>query len=87
MSNSEERIDYYKLDYRLIMATELLGESQVGGSIIGLVLDLTTYAFRNNWTQMELQLRVEQVIIGKIIMVCNVKKETWERWPCCAMVL
>ncbi len=47
------------------MATELLGESQVAGSIIGLMLDLTTDAFRNRWTQMELKLGEEQVKIGK----------------------
>jgi hypothetical protein len=50
------------------MATELLGESQVGGSIIGLTLDLTTNAFRNKWTKMELQLGVEQVNIGKRVV-------------------
>jgi hypothetical protein len=30
--NPKERVDYYDLNWRLIMATELLGESQVGGS-------------------------------------------------------
>jgi hypothetical protein len=66
---SRQCIDYYKLNWRLIMAAELLGESQVGGSIIvGLMLDLTTVAFRNKWTPMELQLRAEQVRIGKIIV-------------------
>jgi hypothetical protein len=58
------------------MATELLGESQVEGSIIGLILDLTTGAFRNKWTEMELQLGVEQVNIGKRIVAWNLKKET-----------
>jgi hypothetical protein len=57
-SNPRTRVDYYELNWRLIMATELLGESQVGGSIIGLMLDLTTDAFRNKWTEMELQLGV-----------------------------
>jgi hypothetical protein len=47
------------------MATKLLGESQVGGSIIGLMLDLTTDAFRNKWTEMDLQLGVGQVNIGR----------------------
>jgi hypothetical protein len=58
------------------MATELLGESQAGGSIIGLMLDLTTDAFRNKWIEIELQLGVEQVNIGKRIVVWNLKKET-----------
>ena len=31
----ERRIDSYDLNWRLIMATQLMGESQVGGSIIG----------------------------------------------------
>jgi hypothetical protein len=47
------------------MSMQLLGESQVGGSIIGLMLDLTTDAFWNKWTAMELQLGLEQVRIGK----------------------
>jgi hypothetical protein len=60
MSNCEEQIDYYKLNWRLIMANGLLSESQAGGSIIRLMLDLTTDVCRNNGTQMELQLGVEQ---------------------------
>jgi hypothetical protein len=72
----KERVDYYDLNWRLIMATELLGESQVGGSIIGLMLDLTTDAFRNRWTEMELKLGEEQDEIGKIIVAWNLKKET-----------
>jgi hypothetical protein len=70
------RVDYYELNWRLIMATELLGESQVGGSIIGLMLDLTTDAFRNKWAEMELQLVVGKVNIGKRIVAWNLKKET-----------
>jgi hypothetical protein len=35
----ERRIDNYELNWRLVMATQLMGESQVGGSIIGLFLD------------------------------------------------
>jgi hypothetical protein len=58
------------------MAMQLLGESQVGGSIIGLMLDLNTDAFRNKWTAMELQLGLEQVKIGKQIIALNLKKET-----------
>jgi hypothetical protein len=75
-TDPRERVDYYKLNWTLIMATELLGESQVGGSIIGLMLDLTTDAFRTKWTEMELQLGVEQVNIGKRIVAWNLKKET-----------
>jgi hypothetical protein len=39
------------------------------------MLDLTTDAFRNRWTEMELQLGVEQVKIGKRIVDWNLKKE------------
>jgi hypothetical protein len=61
-SSSRQRIDKCELNWRLIVACELLGESQVGGSIIGFLLDLTTDAFRSNRTPMELQLGVlEQV--------------------------
>jgi hypothetical protein len=66
-------IEKYELNWRLIIACQLLGESQVGGSIIGFMLDLTAVAFRNNWTPMELQLGVEQVQIGKRIVL---RKET-----------
>jgi hypothetical protein len=75
-TDPREQVDYYELNWRLIMATELLGESRVRGSIIGLMLDLTTGAFRNKWTEMELQLGVEQVNIGNIIVAWNLKKET-----------
>jgi hypothetical protein len=75
-SDSRQRVDKFELNWRLIMATQLLGESQVGGSIIGLMLDLTRDAFRNNWTPMELQLGVEQVRIGQRIVAWNLKKET-----------
>jgi hypothetical protein len=34
----EHRIDCYELNYWLIVATQLMGESQIGGSIIGLML-------------------------------------------------
>jgi hypothetical protein len=43
----ERSIDNYILIWRLLMATQLMGESQVGGSIIGLFLDLSREAFRN----------------------------------------
>ena len=45
----ERRIDNYELNWRLVMATQLMGESQMGRSIIGLLLDLTREAFRNVW--------------------------------------
>jgi ribosomal protein L37AE/L43A len=32
----ERRINFYELNYRLILATQLMGESQIGGSILGL---------------------------------------------------
>jgi hypothetical protein len=35
------RIDSYKLNWRLILATQLIGESQVGGSTIALMLDIS----------------------------------------------
>jgi hypothetical protein len=75
-TDSRRRIDNYELNWRLIMACELLGESQVGGSIVGLMLDLTSDAFRNNWTPMELQLGEQQVRIGKRIVASNLRKET-----------
>jgi hypothetical protein len=46
------------------MAPQVLCESQVGGSIIGLMSDFTREdAFRNNWSPMEEQLGLEQVMI------------------------
>jgi hypothetical protein len=39
------RIDSYKLNWRLILETQLIGESQVGGSIIGLMLDISRDTF------------------------------------------
>jgi hypothetical protein len=56
------------------MATQLLGKSQVGGSIIGLMLELTRDTFRNNWTPMELQLGVEQLRNRERIVAFNLKK-------------
>ena len=46
------------------MATQLMGKSQVGGSIIGMFLDLTREAFRSNWALMEEVMSGEQVRIG-----------------------
>jgi hypothetical protein len=37
----ERRIDNYELNWRLIMTTQLIGESQMAGSILGMFLDLT----------------------------------------------
>jgi hypothetical protein len=77
---TEEGIDYYELNWRLIMTTELLGESQAGGAIIGLMLELTTDTFRNKRTEMKLQLGVEQVRIGKrTVAPGTLKKKPWER--------
>jgi hypothetical protein len=53
-----------------------MGESQVGGSIIGLFLDLTREAFRNAWAPMEDRLGVEQREIGRECCNFNLLKET-----------
>jgi hypothetical protein len=58
------------------MATQLLGESQVGGSIIGLFLDLSRETFRNTWSGMEDALGVEQRKTGKEVVDANLNKET-----------
>jgi hypothetical protein len=42
------------------MATQLMGESEVGGPIIGMFLDLTREAFQNSWSPMEYLMGVEQ---------------------------
>ncbi len=72
----ERRVDNYVLNWRLLMATQLLGESQVGGSIIRLFLDLTREAFRNAWAPMEGALGVEQRKIGKEVVDTNLNQET-----------
>jgi hypothetical protein len=72
----ERRIDSYEINWRLISATQLLGESQVGGSIIGLMLDLSREAFRNAFSPMEAALGLEQVKIGGRVADMNLKKET-----------
>ena len=61
----ERRVNNYEINWHLAMATQLMGESQVGGSIIGLFLDLTREAFRNAWGPMEDALGVEQHLIGQ----------------------
>jgi hypothetical protein len=58
------------------MATQLMGKSQVGGSIIGLFLDLTREAFRNNWAPMEDALGVEQRKISQAVLNSNLIQET-----------
>jgi hypothetical protein len=57
------------------MATQLLGESQGGGYIIALMLDLNAETFWNNMMPMEQQLGEEQVRIGKQCVALNLKKE------------
>jgi hypothetical protein len=49
----QRRIDNYELNWRLVRATQLLGELQVGGAIIGLFLDLSRDTFWNSWLPME----------------------------------
>jgi hypothetical protein len=63
------------------MATQLMGESQVGGSIIGtMLLDLTREAFRNSWASMEDILGFEQREIGRQCCHLNlILKETMGR--------
>jgi hypothetical protein len=72
----QSRVDSYELNWRLILATQLLGESQVGGSIIALFLDLTREAFRNAWSPMEAHVGLVQARIGKRIAAYNLKLET-----------
>jgi hypothetical protein len=72
----EQRVDNYLLNWRLVMATQLLGESQVGGSIIGLFLDLSRETFRNVWSSMEDALGVEQRKIAKEVVDANLNQET-----------
>jgi hypothetical protein len=57
----ERQIDSYEINWRLILATQLMGESQVRGSIIGLMLDLTRDTFSSNWTPMEEAIGLEQI--------------------------
>ncbi len=58
------------------MTTQLIGESQMAGSIIGMFLDLTREAFRNNWTRMEDLLGVQHETIGRECCNLNLLKET-----------
>ena len=58
------------------MATQLLGEAQIGGSIIGLFLDLTRDTFRNAWSPMEDMLGVDQRKIAQEVVDSNLERET-----------
>jgi hypothetical protein len=71
----ESQIDNYELNWYWVMATQLMGESQVGGSIIGLFLDLTREAFRNAWSPMKDALRFEQQEIGKTVINTDLNQE------------
>jgi hypothetical protein len=73
---SERRIDSYEMNWHLLLATQLMGEAQVGGSIIGMFLDLTREAFRNVWASMEDALGVEEREIGRQCCDLNLMKET-----------
>jgi hypothetical protein len=75
----ERRVDSYEMNWRLVMATQLMGESQVGGSIISMFLDLSREAFRNSWSPMEDLLGVEQREIGRQCCNLNLMKETMGR--------
>jgi hypothetical protein len=52
-----------------------MGESQIGGSIIGLFLDLMREAFQNSWGPMEDLLGVQQEEIGCQCCNLNLLKE------------
>jgi hypothetical protein len=58
------------------MTTQLIGESQMAGSIIGMFLDLTREAFRTNWSRMEDFLGVQHEAIGRECCNLNLLKET-----------
>jgi hypothetical protein len=73
------RIDSYELNWRLILATQLIGELQVGGSIIALMLDISRDMYRNAWTPMEEALGLQQTKIGRRVANFNLKKETMEK--------
>jgi hypothetical protein len=71
----ESRMDSYELKWRFILATQLIGESQVCGSIIGLMLDLARDAFQNVWLLMEEALGMEHIKIGGRFADFNLKKD------------
>jgi hypothetical protein len=70
----ERCINNYEMNWRLIMCTQLMGESQIGGSIIGMFLDLTR-AFRNSWRPIEDLLGVQQEERGRQCCNLNLLKE------------
>jgi hypothetical protein len=53
-----------------------MGESQIGGSIIGMFLDLTREAFHNSWGPMEDLLRVQLREIRQQCCNSNLLEET-----------
>jgi hypothetical protein len=79
----EHQINNYEVNWRLLMATQLIGESQVGGSIIGLFLDATREAFCNAWAPMKDTLGVEQRKIGKEGVNFNLNQETFGKVGMC----
>jgi hypothetical protein len=52
------KIPKYAVNWRLLAATQLFGESQKAGEIISGFLDLSHSAFRSNWCRMEEELSV-----------------------------
>jgi hypothetical protein len=72
----ERQGDSYEMNYWLILATQLMGEGQVGGSIIGLMLDLSRETFQNYWGPMEELIGQELVKIGARVANSNIKVET-----------
>ena len=69
-------IKNYELNWRLVLATQLMGEGQVGGSIVDLMLDLSRETFRNSWAEMEDCIGSEEARIGARVADSNLRKET-----------
>jgi hypothetical protein len=69
-------IKSYEMNWRLVMSTQLMGESQLGALIIGMFLELTREAFQNSWAPMEKLLGVQQRAIGWMCCNLNLHKET-----------
>jgi hypothetical protein len=72
----KRQVDSYEMNYWLIIATQLMGKSQVGGSIMGLMLDPTRESFQNSWVSMEESIGKELVKSGLRVTDSNLKKET-----------
>jgi len=72
----QTRIDNYDLNWQLVLATQLVGEGQVGGSIIGLFLDISRDCFRNAWAPMEDAIGIDQCKICQLVVDSNLLKET-----------